>query len=263
MSTTVEYNNKNLVPVSTVSINTTMGSAVTDQCVRPVYNIDINGYLIYNAGSPTTSGTYGYYTAEQCETIDTNNRLNALLAKHCALVELFSENYKELELGTTTGSPNLTAYPKILSVSLTDTSNASFWTYTISLEAPDLFCSGVSISPTGCDFCIKSYEESWDISYDEAEFLSEYGDNRLFKVSHQVSAVGVGVAGPSGLTVSPYECAKEFICSKRGANAIIPSVCISGFNTSGVLYNYNDSHSIDVANGSYSLSENWISCTTP
>ena len=262
MSSLTKYDGEFLVPISTVTINTTMPANVDGECVRPTYNIDMNGYLIWNAGSPTSSGTFGNYTAEQCETLDSDERLNALLGKHCALVQLFSENYKELELGTVSGSPNLTAYPRVLSMSLTDTSNPSFWTYSVSLEAPDLFCNGVSISPTGCG-CIKSFEESWDISYSDSEFLSEYGENRLFNVSHQISAIGVGVADSSGLTTSPYECALDFVCARKGVNATIPNVCVSGFNSSGVLYNYNESHNIDKPNGAYSLSETWLICDTP
>lgn len=258
MSSLSKYNNSFLVPISTIGINQTFGSNVDGQCVRPTYSIDLNGYLIYNAGSPTSSGTFGNYTADQCETIDSNERLNSLLAKHQALSVLFSENYKELELGTTTGSPNLKAYPRVVSISLTDTSNPSYWTYTINLEADNLYTSGVPIFPTGCSGCVKSFEESWSINYDENEVISEYGDNRLFKIEHQLSAVGVGIAGTGGLTTSPYLCAKNFVCSKRGSNAVVPTTCIEGFSCTGTQYNYFESHNVDIAGGSYSLTESWI-----
>lgn len=263
-SSLVKYDDKFLVPVSTVTINTTMPPSVNGECVRPTYSIALNGYLIYNAGSPTSSGLFGNYTAEQCETINSDYRLNALLAKHCAINTLFQQQYKKLELGTVAGSPNLTAYPRVLDFALTDTANPSYWTYTVNLEAPDLFCNGVSISPSGSGcYAIKSFEESWDISYDESEFLSEYGENRLFTVSHQISAIGVGIAGTSGLTTSPYLSAKDFVSSRKGANAIIPSVAISGFSSSGAVYNYNEAHSIDPPNGSYAVTEKWITCNTP
>lgn len=263
MSTVVKYNNGYLVPVSNVTINHSMSSNVDGECVRPVYNIDINGYLIYNCGSPTTSGTYGLYTAEECEFIDSDQRLNALLAKHCAIGHLFGEQYKELEIGTNVAGSNLTAYPRVVSLSLSDTTNPSYWQYTVSLEAPDMFCSGVSISPTGCGYDIKSFEESWDISYDESEFLSESGDNRIFRLSHQLSAVGLGVANSGGLITQPYISAKDFVNSKKGVNAVVPTTCLDGFSASLPRYNYAESHSIDTANGSYSLSENWVQCTTP
>ncbi len=262
MSSLVKYNSEFLVPVSEVSITHNMGQNVDGVCVRPVYNIDINGYLIYNAGSPTSSGTFGDYTADQCEVISNDERLNALLSKHCAIGSLFAENYKSLELGTTSGGISLTAYPRVISLSLTDTSNPSYWMYNVSLEAPDLFCGGVSISNSGCANEVRSFEESWDISYDESEVLSEYGDNRLFRLSHSISAIGVGIAGSGGLTKSPYLCAKDFVCSRKAENAIIPSVCIDGFNASGdIRYNYYESHSVDTAGGSYSLTESWINCT--
>lgn len=258
MTSLSKYNNQFLVPISTVTINQAFGANVDGQCVRPTYTIDLNGYLIYNAGSPTSSGTFGNYRAEDCEIIDNDERLNSLLAKHQALSVLFSQNYKELELGTTTGSPNLKAYPRVVSISLSDTSNPSYWLYTVSLEADNLYTSGVPIYPTGCDNCVKSFEESWSISYDESEILSESGNNRLFKIEHQLSAVGVGIAGTGGLITSPYLCAKNFVCSKKGANAIVPTTCIDNFNCTGTQYNYYESHNIDTAGGSYSLTESWI-----
>lgn len=260
MSSLVKYNNKFLVPISDVTISHSMGQNKNNQCTRPTYQIDLNGTLIYNAGSPTSSGTFGNYTADQCEMIDSDERLNALLGKHCALGTLFSENFKELELGTTTGSPNLTAYPRVLSLALTDTTNPSFWKYTISLEADNLYCSGVPIGSTGCK--VKSFDETWEITYDEVEVLGESGDNRLFRLSHSISAVGVGLANSGGLLTEPYLDAKDFVCGKKGNNAIIPAVCIDGFNASGdIQYNYFESHSTDIPNGTYSLTESWINCT--
>ncbi len=45
MSSLVKYNSEFLVPVSEVSITHNMGQNVDGVCVRPVYNIDINGGL--------------------------------------------------------------------------------------------------------------------------------------------------------------------------------------------------------------------------
>lgn len=260
MGSLAKYNSKYLVPVSTVSISHVMGQNNDGVCLRPTYNIQLNGYLIYNAGSPTSSGTFGDYTADQCETIDTNLRLNSLIAKHCALGSLFSQNYLELELGTTTGSPNLKAYPKVVGVEITDSSNPSYWTYTVNLEADNLYCNGTPISNTGCS-SVKSFEETWEVTYDEAEYLSESGNNRLFRVTHNVSAVGAGIAMSGSLTTKPYESAKSFVCARKGLISAIPSVCINGFNPSGTQYNYYETHNIDTQNGSYSLSESWYSCS--
>lgn len=261
MTTIVKYNNNALVPVATVTINTSMGANRDGTCLRPVYTINLNGYLIYNAGSPNSSGTFGLYTAEECETINSDVRLNSLLAKHCALTELFSENYLELELGTNVGSPNLKIYPRVLEVTLDDTSNASYWTYAIQLEADDILCGGTSISPN-CSGLIRSFDETWDISYD-TEFLSEYGNNRLFRVAHQISAVGAAVVTSGVLTTTPYKSAKDFVNTRKGTSGVVPVTCISGFNSSGTLYDYMESHNIDPVNGTYAVSENWILCTTP
>lgn len=260
MSTLVKYNSKQLVPISSVTINHTMGTNTNGQCVRPTYNIELNGYLLYNMGSPNSSGLFGDYDNTICEVIDEGERLNALLAKHCALSSLFHDNYKELELGTSVGSPNLIAYPRVTNLSINDTTNPNFWLYTVSLEADNLYCSGVPIAGTGCP-CIRSFEESWDISYDENEVISESGNNRLFKINHTISAVGAGTAVSGQFIKTPYDCAKDFVCSKSGPSGVIPQFCVTGFSCSGTKYNYFESHNIDIVNGSYSLTESWI-CTT-
>lgn len=260
MSTLVKYNSKQLVPISSVSINHTMGANTNEQCVRPTYSIELNGYLLYNMGSPDSSGTFGDYDNSICEVIDEGERLNSLISKHCALGSLFAENFHELEIGTVSGAPSLIAYPRVTNLSVNDTTNPNYWLYTISMEADNLYCGGTPIAPTGCP-CIKSFEESWDISYDESEVISETGNNRLFRINHTISAVGAGTAFSGELLTTPYECAKDFVCSKSGPNSSIPSFCVTGFSCSGSKYNYIESHSIDVANGSYSLTENWI-CTT-
>lgn len=260
MSTLVKYNSKQLVPISSVSINHTMGANTNGQCVRPTYTIDLNGYLLYNMGSPNSSGLFGDYDNTICEIINEDERLNSLISKHCSLGGLFAENYHELELGTEEGSPNLKAYPRVLNLSINDTVNPNYWLYSISLEADNLYCEGVPIAPTGCP-CIRSFEESWDISYDESEIISETGNNRLFKVSHIISAVGAGTAFSGQLTTTPYECARDYVCSKSGPSGVVPQFCVTGFSCSGTKYNYFESHNMDVANGSYSLTESWI-CTT-
>lgn len=260
--TIVRYNNNELVPVNNISISHSMGQSASDECLRPTYNIEIQGTLIYNMGSPTSSGDFGSFTAEQCESIDSENALQSLLAKHCAVGNILSEHYQKLELGLESGLENLTAYPKILSFTIDDTSRWNYWPYTISMEADALYCGGEQIGSTGCG-CVRSYDETWEISYDENEVISESGDNRLWKVTHSISAVGAGVTNESGLIKSPYECAKDFVCARKGEDAIIPSVCIDGFSGTGELYNYYESHSVDINGGSYSLTESWFSTNNP
>ena len=258
-STVVKYNTKEIIPVDNVSIVYNMGRIANDDCLKTTYSIDIHGYLIYNAGSPNTSGTFGHFSSSECEIIPQDEMLHALLAKQCALGNLFSEHYKELELGTNVGNPNLYAYPRVVSINIDDTSRPNYWPYTVSLEADNIYCDGSPIGPTGCP-CINSYTESWDISYDENEFISESGNNRLWKITHNLNAVGAGIAGPSGFTTTPYECAKDFICSRKGINSVVPQTCIDEFSCTGQMYNYYDSHSIDETAGSYSLTESWY-CT--
>ena len=270
MSTIVKYNDKHISPISSVSISHSMGQSTNGQCVAPTYSIVLNGYLLVNRGSPTSSGTFGDYGPEDCETIESDIWLSTLMAKHCAIGALFSENYHELEIGTSTGTPSLKAYPRVLGLNIDDTTNPQYFSYTIDMEADNLFCDGTPIWDTGCSQ-VKSYEESWDITYDEAEVTAEYGDNRLFKINHTISAVGSMIVNSSGIVLTPVQSAKEFVCSRSGLSSTVPALCVDGFspfsgqlvNTSGNLYNYYESNSVDSVGGSYSKTENWTYTTTP
>lgn len=262
MSSIVKYNSKYISPISSITINHSMAQNRDGECTNPTSNITLNGYLLTNRGSPTSSGTFGLYGPDDCETIAPEVWLNSLLTKHCALSDLFADNYKELEIGTETGSSSLKAYPRVNEVDINNTENPQYFQYTITLEADNIYCGGTALWPTGCSL-IRSYDESWDITYEEGEPTAEYGDNRLFKINHSVSAVGSAIAGTGGLTTPPLTNAKNFVCARLKDVSAIPVNCVDNFNYSGELYNYFDSHTMDPVNGSYSVTESWYCTDNP
>jgi hypothetical protein len=267
MSSVVKYNNECIAPVQTVSISREGNVLANGQCINPRFNIQLNGTLLANYGSPTSSGSFGCFSGNNCETIAPADWLDSLMAKQCALQGLFQDNYKKLEIGS-----SFAAYPRVASFAIDDTSNAQYFTYSINLEADNLYCDGSPIySTSGCPG-ISSYDDSWDVNYDE-EVTSYWGDNRLFRISHNCSAVGVGVRGTSGWIKTPFESARDWVKSKTGAytgmeNApLIDGIVFSGGelrrsdNYPHTLYNYYETHSFDKVNNTYSISENWIAAT--
>lgn len=267
MSSVVKYNGQCLSPVQAYSINKEASVLPNGQCVRPVFNISIEGTLMANYGSPTSNGSFGCFTDNNCETIPQDEWFDSLSTKQCALYDLFKDSYKPLELGT-----QFTAYPRVTNVSINDTTNPQLFTYSISLEADDIYCDGDPLVGTGCPG-ILSYEDNWDINYDEAEYIREFGQNRLFKISHNFSAVGVGIRGPDGWIKSPFDCARDFVKSNTGSHVGIENkVLIDGVSFTGddiimagthvhKLYNYYESHSFDNVTSSYTVSESWIAAT--
>lgn len=272
MSTLVKYNNSHIAPVSNVSIASTYAPDRNGRCISPTYNISLNGYLLANRGSPTSSGTFSdSITQDDCESIDATGYLNSLLTKHCALTTLFSNQYKLLQLGTTTSPSKLTAYPRVVDLTIDDTTNFNYWPYTVNFEAENLYCgeSGTPIWDSGCSI-VKSYDDNWDISYDEAEVTAEYGHNRLFRISHTISAVGAVTMTSGIMDNEPWENAKSFVQSNSSTNAVIPATCIEGFAFSGDvsaistnLYNFYETHTINKTEGSYSVTESWIYSLNP
>jgi hypothetical protein len=261
----VTYNAKHVRPIEAVSIVDNMIHNENGDRLTTVYNINLRGKLLVNRGSPTSSGTYGYFGPGDCENIPETGIsqtiwLESLITKRGALSSMFSEDYKQLVIGTVAGTADLTCYPKVLSVSVEESDNPQYWPFNISLECDNIFISGVPIQTTGNR--VKSYSDSWDISFDDGNTSGTTGDNRVHTVTHTISAQGLRTYNASGTqTYSSIDSAREYVQNRIGASAVIPTVCISGFGTYSNKYNYVDSHVVDVAGGSYSVSETWIYST--
>jgi hypothetical protein len=257
MSSKVTYNGKYLEPVQSVSIS--LDPSRTDAGVRfnNRYNITISGTIIAYKGSPTTSGTFAAVGPDFCETIGENEYANAIMAKRCAIESLFNEDNKELYLGTEVGQNPLTCYPRLINFTLADSTNPVYAPYTIELEADNVYCGGTSIEPTGTS-CVRSYSETWDVEFDESLKTNYYGDNRVFKINHTVSAEGSVVADSGGNILDPLDCARNFVCNRVADNALVPDTCVPDFSGCSTKFNYVDVHNIDAIGGSYSITESWV-----
>jgi len=257
MSSKVTYNNKYLEPVQSVAIS--VDPSRTDAGVRynSRYNITISGTILAYKGSPTTSGTFGAFGPDVCETIGENEYADAIMAKRCAIESLFNEDNKQLYLGTETGGNPLTCYPRLINFTLADSTNPVYAPYTIELEADTVYCGNSSIDPTG-DSCVRSYSETWDIEFDDSLKLNYYGDNRVFRITHTVSAEGGVVADSGGNILDPLDCARNFVCNRIADNALVPDNCMPDFTGCPTKLNYVDVHNIDAIAGSYSVTESWV-----
>ncbi len=261
----VTYNTKHLRPVEAVSIIDNPLFNENGDRLSTIYNINLRGKLLVNRGSPTSSGTYGYFGPGDCENIPETGItqpiwLESLITKRGALSSMFSEDYKQLVIGTVAGTSDLTCYPKVLSVSVEESDNPQYWPFTIALECDNIFISGVPIQSTGNK--VKTYTDSWEFSFDDGNTSGPTGDNRVHTVTHSISAQGLRAYNASGTqTYSAIDSARTYVQNRIGASAVMPTVCISGFGTYSNKYNYVDSHTVDVAGGSYSVSETWIYST--
>lgn len=259
------YNSGYIRPIETVSIAHTPIFSEEGVRLSNTYSINLAGKLLVNRGSPSSSGTFGYFGASDCEniaeTVTSTVWLESLLMKRCALSNLLNQDYKELVIGTVAGTADLTCYPKVTSFTVSESDNPQYWPFTISFEADNLFCSGVPIEPTGLPR-IKSFSETWEFNYSEDQISGPDGDNRVYNVSHAISAQGLRSMGAGGIILySGIDAARVYVSSKIGNLAIQPVLAISGFDNYSTKYNYVDVHSIDIPTASYSVTESWIYTT--
>lgn len=265
MSAKVTYNGEYLIPVSTINFDLNIERAENCDVLDANYSIVIDGYLLAQKGSPQSGGNFGNFGNSICEDIDQTGWTSSILSKYCALECLFADDYKLLCWGNE-GGKVLEAYPKLISMSLDTSENPQYGRYTINLEAPDVGCCGASIKPSGTE-CIASYDESWgftairDAVYQVANSgpQTQITDNRIFEVSHDISANGKPLMQSGVVQKTAVECAKDFVCSRAsfGSPIDIPATCGIPYGSGDKFRNYNDSHTINNVAGSYSISESW------
>lgn len=261
----VTYDNNEIAPIEAVSISHDPIHNENGDRISNSYTINIRGKMLSNRGSPTSSGTFRS-TGTECEVIaetgiNDNNWLESLLAKRCALANLFENSYRKLSIGTVSATNDLTCYPQVLGFSVEESDNPQYWPYSVSFLADNLFCNGVAMDPTG-NYKLKSTSETWEFSYDENNTFSEVGDNRVYSVTHNVAAQGVRSYNSSGVIVySGIDAARNYVLSKIGSSAQQPIVGASGFDNYSTKYNYVDVHNIDLSTSNYSVTESWIYST--
>lgn len=261
----VSYNSGEFAPVEAVSVSHEPIFNDNGDRLSNSYSINVRGKLLASRGSPTSSGTF-ITTGSECEVIaetgigDTN-WLDSLLAKRCAMANLLETDYLKLSIGTVGATNDLTCWPRVASFTVDESDNPQYWPYNITFIADNLFCGGVPMDPTG-NYKLRSVSETWEFNYSEDGVSSEYGDNRVYNVTHTVSAQGMRSHGASGIIAySGIDAARRYVQSKIGTLAQEPLTAISGLDNYTTKYNYVDVHSIDVSTANYSCTENWIYCT--
>ncbi len=264
----ISYDNNPISPVESVSISYEPVFSDAGDRLSVNYSISVRGKLLATKGSPTSSGTF-LSPATDCQVIaetgiNDANWLESLLAKRCALNNLFKNDYRKLSIGTVSATNDLTCYPRVDGLTFDESDNPLYWPFTINFSTDNLFCNGVAVESTGTPpYKLRSFSETWDYSYDDERVSGETGYNKIYNISHSVSAVGVNIRGSGGtITSSGVDQARNYVKSKIGVNATEPIIAISGFTSNySNKYNYVDVHNVDVAAGSYSVTENWV-CST-
>lgn len=260
----IKYDFSNIEPIEAVSVSYNPVFTDAGEKISSSYSISLRGKLLAKMGSPNSSGIF-VEPGSTCDVIEETGETNwikSLITKKCALEGLFSNSYRKLSIGTSTSPDHLTCYPKVESFSCDESDNPQYWPFSVTLTSDNMFCSGVPAEPTGTR--LRTVSESWDFAYEHENVNASGGDNRIYTVSHSVSAQGVNIFDSSGnITKSGLDGAREYVASKIGANAVAPQLAISGLDSYTNKYNYVDSHSSSINDQTYSVSETWTYSNDP
>ena len=126
---------KKLIPVQTVEIGRDSERSDAGIKKRSFFSITVNGNLVVNMGSPTSSGTWwtssGY---PPDETIAEDSRLTSILAKQAALSQVLCQEGVWHELQPFDGSTPTKWIPRVAKVVFAPGNWVNYCPYTISME---------------------------------------------------------------------------------------------------------------------------------
>lgn len=229
---------------------------------------------------------------QQCE----NKNASAMLSKQRALRALFAKDGQRIELSDIFDNAGATivCFPRIISVDFTEGPYVTTCEYTIVMEADYLLRGNAADDETRLvdlegtyansgelratntqlqellessgTFFVDDYSESWNLEADDAQ--GESVENpRSYRISHTLNATGKTIYDwNGGITKPAWEQARDFVLTRLSGNPSGNYPNVAGLIGSGTVnlvdsyggYNHVRTEQIDVTNGTYGVTENWL-----
>lgn len=280
----ITYNNKRVVPCPIVNISKSYKRLGNTQKVKPIYTLTIDGKILANMGSPInddgtelnltfqTSGGVFDYPGDSTGWNIREHGQHMVMMKQQALRALFSEDYKQLEIIPWGGQAPIRCYPRVVDIKFP----AGLWykicDYSITLETEFLIGASLDESPNEDVFSADSGNIGSGQTF---EFVSQYNledandttsiemdteNFGIFKVTRNVSAKGYrSVDSIGNIVAEGWQNARTWVRDRGGYNPVYAQSGMFG-NISGGFTNYNHyrTENIDVYNGTYAMTENWL-----
>jgi hypothetical protein len=225
-----------------------------------------------------------------------NKNASAMLSKQRALRGLFAQDGQRVELSDILDDAGATivCYPKVVSIDFTEGAYVTVCSYTIVLEADYLLRENTGdddqafvdlegtyanngslratntklvdlLNSSGTHF-VEDYGEDWNLEADDAQ--GESVENpRSYRISHTLNATGKTVYNYDGDIDKPaWQQARDFVLSRLATNPSGSYPNVAGIIGSGTVnlvdsyggFNHVRTEQINVANGTYSVTENWL-----
>ena len=246
------------------------------------YSINLKGDLIAYKGNPIESGgsvyisdnpVYASYSPDDdpISSIDSSNLLSTIMKKQEYIRQIFSSGQSSglpilLEVLGFNSNTGIKAYCDVEDISFDDESR---WTYrcgySVTLTTSNFLDSinnifGSNSTEDSFSYYISDASESWSIEELDA-YTASTGDitsqNKLYSISHDVSAVGKRVYSSGVLERSPIGQASGYVLSVIGLGYENMPSSILSLGTGLFVANRKIVESIDELKGAYDIKESF------
>ncbi len=252
----VIYNNRKLIPSPFITI-AEEEVKVGDNTIGKTYRMTVNGTFVAYKGSPTSSGTFWTDSGYPPDEILTHDEhMKSIIAKQQALRLLFGTEGQLFEIQPWDGSASLKCNPRVLGVTIAEGQWYNVATYSIELEADNLFGATVPSGENPFTEFVTNTSEDWQIE------LADPQDETVqstYRMTHTVSAVGRKHYELNGSALDPTTQAKNWVIQRLGLDPIQQAATdVLNISPSYGGYNHVRSQNTNELEGSFSVSESWI-----
>ena len=255
-----------LIPAPFVNISKDYNKTSDGKKIGSTYTINLEGTILPDKGSPHSDATF-YTSADgspnssskyNSETVLADQIQQSLFHKSQAIRKLFSTEGKKLSILTwQSGNPGFKCFPRVNSISIDDNRYSGPLTYSVSLEADEIFMQDPSqatlaeedwrkssiniVAESGQSFSdnfhtggshtdplkkiyVSDASEGWDVSDNGVvkgvanTTTGAANQSRTFSVSHSISSNGKRAYGKLGLIREPWENAKMWVEARLTPN---------------------------------------------
>jgi hypothetical protein len=222
------------------------------------HSITLNGTIVAWKGSPNSSGVFwelSNYPPDQ--DISQNSRQKAIISKQEALKQLFSLDYKLLEIVPWDGTAPIKMTPRINSINFPEGIWVELCPYSIDMEADIIYGaiipSGEDAKPT----YITSANENWSVeSLEKGENAQQY---QMYKLTHSIEAKGSPQYDINGdLLMEGWKRARSYVTPLLGLDYERIGSGIINLPSYFSGLNHVRGQTIDELGGGYSVTESWI-----
>lgn len=259
----VIFGNSRLIPAPLVEFQKSYQTDSAGIRLGSLWNLTITGTLVWFKGSPNSSGVFytgtGFPSDENIS--DENAKLGVIFRKQEAIRELFANTGMSLEFQSENATAPVRCNPRITGI----TFSSDIWVqrsdYVITCEADVLYIDGAPYGDNEDNFSekISSASEEWSIETND-EQVESLSLPRTYVLTHNISAVGkTFFEADSSLPKLAWEQARDWVLPKLGFDAT--KILSSGVRDLPDFYSgFNNvrGETIDVAGGSYSITERFI-----